>query len=220
VGVYLAGIQMQKLLLLLSIVIAIACIGFLVYSQVYENKFHDINPNAEEILQDNPSSDTKTEVRFDQKIPDVLIIGVRKGGTSALLHILRYHPQIEGAPHEVCYFSHNDYYRRGISWYIKQMPQTTKGHLTLEKCPNYFVSPKAPERIAEQASKNVKLILLVRNPLSRTISDYFFQKEKKTGNQHNEFATKVLPNGEIDTDCIEIRHSIYDVHYACNTNHF
>ena len=134
-----------------------------ILSKMSDNKlFWTRSPSSERIVQ------VYEIERYDQRIPDVLIIGVRKGGTSALLHILGHHPEIEGTSGEVCYFSTTYKYKRGISWYIKQMPWSRKSQLTLEKCPNYFASVEAPQRI-KLASKNVKLILLIRNPLSRTI---------------------------------------------------
>ena len=171
----------------------------------------------------SPSSERIVQVyeieRYDQRIPDILIIGVRKAGTTALLRILGHHPEIEGTYDEVCYFSARYKYERGISWYIKQMPWSRKSQLTLEKCPNYFPSFKAPQRV-KLTSKNVKIILLIRNPLSRTISDYFFQKRKGTANQHNTFTSKVLPHGLIDPHCTEIRFSVYDLYYGIWLNFF
>ena len=82
----------------------------------------------------SPSSERIVQVyeieRYDQRIPDILIIGVRKGGTTALSRILGHHPEIEGTYDEVCYFTTQYKYERGISWYIKQMPWSRKSQLT------------------------------------------------------------------------------------------
>uniref|UniRef100_A0A915A4N8 Sulfotransferase domain-containing protein n=1 Tax=Parascaris univalens TaxID=6257 RepID=A0A915A4N8_PARUN len=52
-----------------------------------------------------------------------------------------------------------------------QMPQTNLSQITLEKTPAYFISKTAPERI-QRLDRNMKLIVVVRNPITRAISDY------------------------------------------------
>lgn len=50
-----------------------------------------------------------------QRLPQVIIIGVKKGGTRALLEFLRIHPNIRAVGQEVHYFDRN--YERGLDWY-------------------------------------------------------------------------------------------------------
>lgn len=50
-----------------------------------------------------------------RRLPSALIIGVKKGGTRALLEFLRLHPDIRAAGSEVHFFDH--YYNRGLQWY-------------------------------------------------------------------------------------------------------
>ena len=51
------------------------------------------------------------------------------------------------------------------------MPPSLPNQLTLEKTPAYFVTPEAPGRLA-QLLKNVKLLLILCDPVVRSISDY------------------------------------------------
>jgi [heparan sulfate]-glucosamine 3-sulfotransferase 5 len=51
------------------------------------------------------------------------------------------------------------------------MPYTYPEQITLEKSPRYFITEKAPERIYRMNS-SIKLIVLLRNPTTRVISDY------------------------------------------------
>lgn len=51
------------------------------------------------------------------------------------------------------------------------MPLVSKGQLTIEKSPNYFISRATPQRIYKM-NKDIKLILAVREPVERSISDY------------------------------------------------
>ncbi|ESO87066.1 hypothetical protein LOTGIDRAFT_177464 [Lottia gigantea] len=59
-----------------------------------------------------------------------------------------------------------------IKWgQIDQMPPTLDGQLTMEKTPSYFVTRDVPQRIYNM-SKTIKLIVVVRDPVTRAISDY------------------------------------------------
>ncbi|KFQ87005.1 Heparan sulfate glucosamine 3-O-sulfotransferase 6, partial [Phoenicopterus ruber ruber] len=51
------------------------------------------------------------------------------------------------------------------------MPRTLEGQITMEKTPSYFVTKEAPRRIYNM-SRDTKLIVVVRNPVTRAISDY------------------------------------------------
>lgn len=50
-----------------------------------------------------------------KQLPTALIIGVKKGGTRALLEFLRLHPAIRAAGSEVHFFDHH--YVKGFHWY-------------------------------------------------------------------------------------------------------
>lgn len=50
-----------------------------------------------------------------KKLPQAIIIGVKKGGTRALLEFLRQHPNIKAPGPEVHFFDKN--YHLGLEWY-------------------------------------------------------------------------------------------------------
>lgn len=50
-----------------------------------------------------------------KKLPQALIIGVKKGGTRALLEFLRVHPDIRAVGAEPHFFDRN--YHNGLEWY-------------------------------------------------------------------------------------------------------
>lgn len=54
-------------------------------------------------------------LRPSRKLPDALIIGVKKGGTRALLEFIRLHPDVRAAGSEVHFFDR--FYRKGFTWY-------------------------------------------------------------------------------------------------------
>ena len=56
------------------------------------------------------SSEAKT-----RRLPDVIIVGVKKCGTRALLEYLRAHPDVRAPGPEVHFFDRH--YDRGLDWY-------------------------------------------------------------------------------------------------------
>ena len=157
------------------------------------------------------------KVDLKRRFPDVIIIGSRKGGTRALISMLQTHPLIKSPKPEIHFFDVKSNFQRGVSWYINQMPMTNKNELTIEKTPKYFVAPFVPKRIHE-LSRKVKLILIVRNPLTRSISDYVqrcsMDIKKKKQLPTPSFDDVVLRHdGKINNEVSEINVSMYDVHF-------
>lgn len=106
-----------------------------------------------------------------QQLPHAIIIGVRKGGTRALLEMLSLHPAVVKASQEVHFFDSDDNYGRGFAWYRSRMPLSQIRHVTIEKSPAYFTTEKVPERIFGM-NASVKLLVIVREPVTRAVSDY------------------------------------------------
>lgn len=109
--------------------------------------------------------------KTSRRLPQALIIGIRKCGTRALLEMLYLHPRIQKAGGEVHFFDRDENYMRGLEWYRKKMPHSFRGQITIEKSPSYFVSPEVPERVRAM-NASIKLLLIVREPVTRAISDY------------------------------------------------
>uniref|UniRef100_A0A8C3JQY9 Sulfotransferase n=1 Tax=Calidris pygmaea TaxID=425635 RepID=A0A8C3JQY9_9CHAR len=108
----------------------------------------------------NKSEHYSAQVRppgTSRQIPQTIIIGVRKGGTRALLEMLDIHPNIVVAATEVHFFDWDENYVKGIDWYRSLMPCSYGNQITIEKTPGYFTSPQAPERIHDMNS-SIKLL--------------------------------------------------------------
>jgi Sulfotransferase domain len=116
-------------------------------------------------------------------MPDFMIIGAQKGGTTSLYRYLVDHPAI--APiyiKEPHYF--DIHYNKGLGWYRSHFPTSLEkfyvehahkiDFITGEASPYYMVHPLAPARVAKLLS-NVKLILVLRNPVDRAYSQYQHQ---------------------------------------------
>ncbi|MDR3646441.1 MAG: sulfotransferase domain-containing protein [Candidatus Babeliales bacterium] len=103
---------------------------------------------------------------------DFLIIGAAKCGTTSLYNYLIQHPDIlPAAQKEVHYFDLN--YERGLDWYKSHFLEKSPGKITGEASPFYLYHPLVPERVFKLLPKT-KLIVLLRDPVERAISDYFY----------------------------------------------
>lgn len=92
------------------------------------------------------------------------------------------------------------------------MPRTVGGQITLEKTPSYFVTQEAPRRIFNM-SRDTKLIVVVRNPVTRAISDYTQTLSKKPDIPTFEglsFRNRTL--GLVDASWNAIRIGLYALH--------
>ncbi|XP_076008061.1 heparan sulfate glucosamine 3-O-sulfotransferase 3B1b [Genypterus blacodes] len=145
-----------------------------------------------------------------KKLPQAIIIGVKKGGTRALLEFLRVHPDIRAVGAEPHFFDRN--YDNGLEWYRELMPKTLEGQITMEKTPSYFVTREAPARISAM-SRDTKLIVVVRDPVTRAISDYTQTLSKKPDIPSFESLTfKNRTTGLIDTSWSAVQIGIYAKH--------
>jgi hypothetical protein len=105
-------------------------------------------------------------------LPDFLVLGAQKAGTTALYEYLRRHPQITGPSwKEVSFFDRH--WARGASWYRGNFPNLarTRGKIVGEASPSYVFHPLAPQRVQELVP-DARLVVLVRNPVDRALSHY------------------------------------------------
>jgi hypothetical protein len=115
-------------------------------------------------------------------LPDFLILGAQKAGTTALYAYLRWHPQITGPSFkEVSFFDRH--YARGERWYRAHLPIRRSG-LVGEASPSYLFHPLAPERV-RRLVPHARLIALVRDPVDRAFSHY--QHEVALGREELSF---------------------------------
>ncbi|CAI2345006.1 unnamed protein product [Caenorhabditis sp. 36 PRJEB53466] len=114
--------------------------------------------------------DLKASKTIEKRLPSALIVGVRKGGTRALLDAVALHPKVRIVRKETHFFDSN--YSLGFDWYRDQMPDVeSEDEVILEKTPAYFTNEHVPRRVFEM-NPDMKLILIVRHPVYRTVSDF------------------------------------------------
>jgi sulfotransferase family protein len=105
-------------------------------------------------------------------LPDFLVLGAQKAGTTALYAYLRRHPGITGPSwKEVSFFDRH--WARGESWYRGNFPNhaRARGKLVGEASPSYVFHPLAPRRVQELVP-DARLIVLVRDPVDRALSHH------------------------------------------------
>jgi hypothetical protein len=130
-------------------------------------------------------------------LPDFIIIGGQRCGTTSLFNYLTQHPDVfPSCPKEVHYFS--IHYHKGVNWYrshfplVMQKSYVERGHdrrfVAGEATPYYIAHPHAPQRIAETVPE-AKLIVLLRNPVDRAYSHYHY--EVKNGLETLSFAEAI-----------------------------
>ena len=111
-------------------------------------------------------------------LPNFLVIGAAKAGTTSLYHYLRGHPQVFMSERkELNFFVENDGWVKGTSWYERQFEGAGDAVAVGEASPNYSkhpVFPGVPERIAKLIP-DVRLIYLIRHPIERMRSHYLHE---------------------------------------------
>jgi Sulfotransferase domain len=103
-------------------------------------------------------------------LPDFLLIGAQRGGTTSLFEYLYRHPQVATPTHKEIHFF-DDNWSRGVNWYRRFFPIAGHEKLTGESSPYYLFHPAVPERVAKILPR-VRLIALLRDPISRAHSQY------------------------------------------------
>jgi hypothetical protein len=117
---------------------------------------------------------------FARPLPNTLIVGAMKAGTTSLFNYLATHRRIKGSfIKELNYFNHN--WDRSLEWYSSAFP--FPGHwasVVMEATTDYLYHPFTPERV-KQTLPTPKLIVLLRNPVHRAYSHY--QHEVRQGRE-------------------------------------
>lgn len=108
-------------------------------------------------------------------LPNLIVIGAQKAGTSSLHYYLNQHPDIHMSAKKETQFFHEEHnWSRGIDWYKSLFSGQAK--IYGESCTSYSFKPLY-KNVAEKMHRlipNAKLIYLVRDPIERAISGYIY----------------------------------------------
>ena len=110
-------------------------------------------------------------------LPNFLCIGAPKSGTTSLFEILKQHPEIcVSSFKEPHFFDNNINWDKGLAWYEESYFSNVKNNVVGEFTPTYLSNKDSAKRIKDTLSKNVKFIVLLRNPVDRAYSHYLHSK--------------------------------------------
>jgi hypothetical protein len=126
------------------------------------------------------------------RLPDFLIIGGAKSGTTTLYRYLCRHPQVYmSTPKEPDFFAVDTQYAQGIDWYSSLFNEAKPEQVCGEASTTYSRSQQylqAAERIA-QALPKVKMIYIMRHPVDRAYSFYVHKQKEGWRHQKKSFET-------------------------------
>lgn len=108
--------------------------------------------------------------------PDFIGIGAMRCGTTWIADKLRKHPEIYVPENfkELHFF--DQFYNKGIEWYESNFSKKEEDQISGEFTPKYLRSPKIANLIKKHYP-DTKLIISLRNPISRAFSHYNFLKK-------------------------------------------
>lgn len=102
-------------------------------------------------------------------LPDFVIIGAQKAGTTTLFDMLAEHPEVSlSTVKEVHFFDLN--FHRGEEWYRRHFDR----HIAGEASPYYIFHPLVHDRM-KALIPNAKAIVILRDPIDRALSHYFHE---------------------------------------------
>ncbi|MGH7814707.1 MAG: sulfotransferase domain-containing protein [Candidatus Binataceae bacterium] len=124
------------------------------------------------------------------RLPDFIIAGAPRSGTTWLYRLLDRHPEIylaKPVKPEPKFFLVDEMYARGIEYYAANwFSDLGSAKIAGEKTTNYLESPAAAARIRKHLP-DVKLIFILREPAARAYSNYLWSK--MNGREQEDFPT-------------------------------
>jgi hypothetical protein len=110
-------------------------------------------------------------------LPNFVVIGAQKSGTTFVLKCLGEHPDVFMPPGETRFFEDPEYLQTDINQFEALFRDVSQKKAVGIKRPDYLAKPECPERIYKHIPE-AKLIVILRNPVKRAISAYFYQMQQ------------------------------------------
>ena len=149
------------------------------------------------------------------RLPSFVIIGSMKSATSTLHDQLAAQPGVfMSDPKEPCFFSDDDVYARGMSWYSSLFENAPADALCGESSTHYTklpTHPHAAKRLAE-ALPDAKLVYVMRHPIDRLVSHYVHAWTEREVSVRIDRAIETHPQ-LIDYSCYASQLEAYLAHF-------
>ncbi len=137
-------------------------------------------------------------------LPNFLVIGAPRAGTTYIFKNIELHPNIfMPNPKEIHFFDRS--YDRGISFYEKYFKKANGCAAIGEATPAYLHTGQVASRIKTHLP-DAKLIVCLRNPVDRLYSRFWNAKAKFSSNKKLSFEEKIKFKPEF------IEEGFYDIH--------
>lgn len=162
------------------------------------------NVNATEIMTATRKLKSKPDLEklnCTKRFPKGAIIGVKKGGTDALTYFLNLHPYVESR------HGGSDRFMRGLmdeqvaENAVENMGYTTPEQITVIDHPGFIASARVRfDILAKWFPPGTPLILTLRNPVKRAVSDYVHELDKlnRMENANSEVKKPAVLESEIE----------------------
>ncbi|KAH9255566.1 hypothetical protein BASA81_006396 [Batrachochytrium salamandrivorans] len=130
-------------------------------------------------------------------LPNLVVLGSQKAGTTALFSYLLLHPQVRTGPKkELHLYDFEKNYKVLFELLPLLLPSSPSfehaaTQVTADASPSYISDPKACFRMVRMLPKHARMVLLLRNPVDRTWSD--FQMKHRRIALQDDFLFSVLP---------------------------
>lgn len=107
-------------------------------------------------------------------LPDFIIIGAQKAGTTSLATYLFRHPDVVAPVRKEIHYFDSPEFGHGPNWYRAHFRLRRPSAITGEASPYYLTHPHTPRRVHELIP-HAKLVVMLRNPVDRALSHYQHQ---------------------------------------------
>ena len=147
--------------------------------------YFSLFPEETQAVWSNPCEDKRhleiwSESKTCQKLPQFLVVGPQKTGTTALFSFLQLHPGlVSSLPspdtfEEVQFFSGRNY-QKGLDWYMDFFPSVNSSVALFEKSATYFDGDQVPLRAA-RLLPDASIVAVLVSPGARAYSWYQHQR--------------------------------------------
>lgn len=125
-------------------------------------------------------------------LPNFICVGAQKAGTSTLFDVLKQSPDIYfPEKKEIHFFEKPEQYEKGIEYYKSLFDKNyNKEKLIGEITPEYLFYNYVPQRIYNNLGP-IKIIILLRNPILRSYSQFNFHKMYQAESLNSNFFNEI-----------------------------
>ena len=148
-----------------------------------------------------------TPYEKERRLPKVILIGAVSCPVDVVVSFLHLHPDIVLGG-VVNFFNDDINYKRGLTWYARQMPMSYPYQVTIDVNPTYYLASQTPERIFKM-NPHTKLIFVVCDPIMRALAHHVNNSQEK---QFDSLAFHSSKDGKVNERYEAIQYSLYFYH--------